>query len=72
VPQQGCDLAIAVAAVLTGKLNDIGGQTFFVISPRWRLPLRRTMLAERRTGTALGDVKLTSNMLDTKSSAGGA
>ena len=71
-PQQRGDLAIAVAAVLAGKLNDVGGQTFFVISPRRRLPLRRTMLAERRTGTALGDVKLTSNMLDTKSSAGGA
>jgi hypothetical protein len=72
VPQQRGDLTITVSAVLTGKLDDIGGQTFFVISPRRRLPLRRTMLAERRTGTALGDVKLTSNMLDTKSSAGGA
>lgn len=70
--QQRGDLAIAVTAVLAGKLNDIGSQTLFVVSPRRRLPLRRAMLAERRTGTALGDVKLTSNMLDTKSSARGA
>jgi hypothetical protein len=70
--QQRGDLAIAVAAVITSKLDDVGGQPLFVVAPRWRLPLRRTMLSERRTGTALGDMKLTSNMLDTKSSARGA
>jgi hypothetical protein len=30
------------------------------------------MLSERRAGATLGDVKLTSNMLDTNASAGGA
>lgn len=70
--QQRCDLAIAVAAILAGKLDDVGGQTLFVIAPRRRLALCRAMLSERRTGTTLGDVKNTSNMLDTKSSARGA
>jgi hypothetical protein len=51
--QQRGDLAITVAAILTGKLDDINGQPFFVIAPRWRLTLRRAMLSERRTGTAL-------------------
>ena len=70
--QQRRDLAIAVAAVLTSKLDDISGQTLFIISPRWRLALRRAMLPERFTGAALGDVKLTSDMLDANSSARGA
>src|ERR1700687_5634849 len=39
--QQRRDLAIGVAAVLTSKLDDISGQTLFIISPRWRLALRR-------------------------------
>ncbi|MEQ1717817.1 MAG: hypothetical protein ABL907_17870 [Hyphomicrobium sp.] len=45
---------------------------------RWHAPealhLLRAASCNRigRTGTALGDVKRTSNMLDTKSSAGGA
>jgi hypothetical protein len=72
ISQQRGDLAIAVAAVLTGQFDDIGGQTLFVVSPRRRLPLCRAMLAERRTSATLGNVKLTSNMLDTKSSARGA
>jgi hypothetical protein len=70
--QQRGDLAIAVAAIPAGKLNDVGGQTFFVVSPRRRLPLRRAMLAERHTSAALGDVKLTSNMLNALASACGA
>ncbi len=70
--QQRRDLAITVAAILTGKLDDIRGQPFFVVAPRWRLTLRRTMLSERRTGTTLGDVKLTSDMIDALPSAGGA
>lgn len=70
--QQRGDLAITVAAILTGKLDDITGQPFFVVAPRWRLTLRRAMLSERRTGTTLGDVKLTSDMIDALPSAGGA
>jgi hypothetical protein len=70
--QQRGDLAIAVAAVITGKLDDVGGQPLFVVAPRWRLALRRTMLSERRTCATLGDVKFTSNMLDTEPSARGA
>jgi hypothetical protein len=70
--QQRGDLAIAVAAVIKGKLDDVGGQPLFVVAPRWRLALRRTMLSERRTCATLGDVKFTSNMLDTEPSARGA
>lgn len=70
--QQRGDLAIAVAAILTGKIDDISGQPFFVVAPRWRLALRRAILSERRTGATLGDAKLTSDMLDALPPAGGA
>jgi hypothetical protein len=36
------------------------------------LTLRRAMLAERRTGAALGDRQLTSNMLDAGAATRGA
>ena len=65
VPQQGCDLAVAVAAVLSGKFDDVGGQPLFVITALRHLALRRAMLTERRTSATLGDVKLTSDMLNT-------
>jgi hypothetical protein len=70
--QQRGDLAITVAAILTGKLDDISGQPFFVVAPRWRLTLRRAMLSERCASATLGDVKFTSDMLDALPSAGGA
>jgi hypothetical protein len=81
VSQQRGNLAIAVAAVLTSKLDDVGGQPLLVVSPRWCLPLRRAMLPERRvvsktrtfSATAtLGDVRFTSNMVDANSAACGA
>ena len=71
-PQQRRDLAIAVAAVLTGQFDDVGGQPLFVVSPRRRLALRRAMLSERRTGATLGDVEFTSDMLDTGATTRGA
>ena len=72
ISQQRGNLAIAVAAVLAGKLDDVGGQTLFVVAPRRHLALRRAMLSERRTGATLGDVKFTSDMIDANATAGGA
>ena len=45
--QQPCDLAIAVAAVLLGKLDNIGRQTLLVLTAARDLALRRAMLSER-------------------------
>ena len=64
--------AIAIAAVLASEFDDVGGQALFIVAPRRRFALRRTMLPERRACTALGDVKLTSNMIDANAAAGGA
>ena len=48
--QQFGDLAIAIAAVLPSKLDNIGGETLLVVTTARDLALRRAMLPERRTG----------------------
>ena len=70
--QQLGDLAIAIAAILPGQLDEIGRQPFFVVTALRDLALRRAMLAERRTGAALGDGQRPSNMLDAGAATRGA
>src|SRR5262245_31701953 len=60
--QQPGDLAIAVAAVLPSKLDDVGRETLFVVTTARDLALRRAMLPERRTGAALGNMQLRSHL----------
>src|SRR5262249_12367907 len=47
------DLAIAIAAVLPGKLDNIGGETLLVLTTARDLALRRAMLPQGRTGATL-------------------
>jgi hypothetical protein len=70
--QQSCDLAIAVAAVLPGKLDSIGGETLLVLTAARDLALRRAMLPERRAGATLGDMQLRSHLLDAGTATRGA
>jgi hypothetical protein len=63
---------IAIAAILPGQLGDVGGQPLFIVTAVRDLALGRAMLAEGRTGTALGDGQLPSNMLDTGAATRGA
>ncbi len=70
--QQRGDLAIAVAAVLPGKLDNIGGETSLVVTTTRDLALRRAMLPERRTGTTLGDMQLRSHLLNAGTATRGA
>ena len=70
--QQPGNLAIAVAAVLPGKLDDVGGEPLFVVTAPRCLALRRAVLPERRTGAALGDVQMCSDLLDTGAATRGA
>src|ERR1041384_5924134 len=70
--QQLGNLAVAVAAVLPGQLDDVGGQPGFILTALRDLAMRRAMLAERRTGTALGNRQLSSNMLDAGTATRGA
>jgi hypothetical protein len=70
--QQRGDLAIAIAAVLPGKLDNIGGETPLVLTTARDLALRRAMLPERRTGATLGDVQLRSHLLNAGTATRGA
>ena len=70
--QQPGDLAIAVAAVLPGKLNGVGGEPLFVFTAPRYLALRRAVLPERRTSATLGDMHDFSDLLDTGAATRGA
>ena len=70
--QQRGDLAIAIAAVLPGKLDNIGGETPLVVTTARDLALRRAMLPERRTGATLGDMQLRSHLLNAGTATRGA
>jgi hypothetical protein len=62
--QERGDLAIAIAAVLPGKLDNIGGEALLVTTTARELALRRAMLPERRTGATLGYMQLCSDLLN--------
>jgi hypothetical protein len=70
--QQLGDLTIAVAAILPGQFDDVGGQPLVIVAALRDLALRRAMLTERRTGAALGDAQLLSDMLDAGAATRGA
>jgi hypothetical protein len=72
LPQQSGDLAIAVAAVLPGKLDNIGRETLLVVTTTRDLALCRAMLPERRTGATLGDMQLRSDLLNAGAATRGA
>jgi hypothetical protein len=72
IPQQSCNLAVAIPAILACQLDDVGSQPLLVVAALWSLALRRAVLPERRTGTALGYVKFAANMLDAGTAACGA
>jgi hypothetical protein len=70
--QQLGDLAIAIAAVLPGKLDNIGCETLLVVTTARDLALRRAMLPERRTGATLGNMQLRSDLLNAGTATRGA
>ena len=72
VAQERGDLAVAIAAVLPSKLDNIGGETPLVVTTARDLALRRAMLPERRTGATLGHMQLRSHLLDAGTATRGA
>lgn len=66
------DLPAAVAAILASEFDNVGGQSFFVISPRRRPPLRRTVLSEYPANPALGQLQLRSDVINAGAAARGA
>jgi hypothetical protein len=57
---------------LPGQLDDVIRQPRFIVTAPRDLALRRAMLAERRTGTALGNRQRSSYMLDAAAATRGA
>ena len=70
--QQLGDLAIAIAAVLPGELDDVGGQPFLVVPAPRTFALRRAVLVERSAHATLGDLELVSDVLDADAASRGA
>jgi hypothetical protein len=70
--QQPGDLAIAVAAVLSGQRDGVGGEPLVVFTAPRYLALCRAVLPERRTSAALGDMQDFSDLLDTGAATRGA
>ena len=71
-PQKRADLAIAIAAVLAGELDEVGRERLLVVTAPRHLALRRAMLTERPAGPALGDPQGQHDMIDTGAPARGA
>jgi hypothetical protein len=64
---QSRDLAISVAAILLGKLDNIGCETVFVFTTTRDFALCRAVLPKRCTGATLGTVQLRSPLLNADS-----
>ena len=62
----------AYAQALLGQFDDVGGQPLVILAAPRDLALRRTVLPERRTSTALGNRQHVSNMLDAGAATRGA
>jgi hypothetical protein len=70
--QQLGDLAVAVAAVPAGELDEVGGEPFLVVPAPRELALRRAVLAERSAHAALGEPELVADVLDADAAPRGA
>jgi hypothetical protein len=71
-PQQLGYLAVAVAAILARKLDDVGREPFLIIPAPRKLALCRAVLAERGTGTTLGNLQFVLDVLDAGAATRGA
>ncbi len=54
LPQQGDDLAIAVAAILSGLFDDVGSQLLLIVTALGQFTLCRAVLPQRPADAALG------------------
>jgi hypothetical protein len=71
-PQQLGNLALALAAVTAGELDDVGGEPFFVVPAPRDLALRRAVLTEHPADPALGEPELPADVPDASAPPRGA
>ena len=72
VSQQGSNSAIALSTKLACQLNHIRDQAFFVSTPLWQSTLCGSVLAQNATNPSLGNLELTTHMINASTSARGA
>jgi hypothetical protein len=70
--QEFCDLAVAVAAVLAGEINEVGRESGLIVSTLRNAPLRRAMLSEYTADPALGQLQGRSHVRNAGAATGGA
>jgi hypothetical protein len=63
------DLPIAVAAILAGQFDDVGGQPLLVVWPSGNAALRGSVLSEHAADPPLGQLQLRSNVVDAGAAA---
>jgi hypothetical protein len=63
------DLPIAIAAILAGQFDDVGGQPLLVVLPLRNAALRGSVLPEHAADPPLGQLQLGSNMVDAGAAA---
>ena len=66
------DAAIAIAAILEGERDDVGGQSRFIIGCRRNLALRGSMLTENPARPSFGNAKFSNNMIHAGTATCGA
>lgn len=71
IPKQRRDAVVAVASILAGERDDVGGQRFFIGPPARHLSLCGAMLTQDTAGEALRHLELLPNVLDAGAAAGG-
>lgn len=67
--KQPVDAPVSISPKPGSQINDRPCQNIFISPAAWRLALRRSMLSEHRTGTALGHIQFPYNMIDAAATA---
>lgn len=63
-PQHGGDLAVAIAAILPGQFDDVGGQLLLIVTALGCFTLGRAVPPERPVGATLGHRQHRPDMVD--------
>jgi|SRR6516165_4078680 len=72
LPQQSSDLAVAIATILPGQLDDIGSKPLLIVPTARHFALRRAVLPERRTDATLGNRQLRADLFNAGAATRGA
>ena len=72
ISQQGCDPAIAIAAVLARQLDHVGNEPRLVLPASRDVVLGRAVLPQDTAGATLGDPEPITDMVDTLATARGS